>query len=304
MLATVLFHANCPDGYAAAFSCWQVFHDDAQYIPVFYGQPCPAIPADHDVYIVDFSYPEDTLKALLAARIGRRQRDSFVVTVLDHHASAERHLASLQRQDLPGLMIVFDMEESGASLAWKYLKTGGWDPRRDPEIEGLEHSMPTFFKYVRDRDLWRFVLPDSKAISLAYWAIEKDFASIEQFAQDLDEAEGYHQIVTRGQAMQSYADRLVAEQAARVFSGIIGGYTVPIVNATTLFSEVGDYLCRLQADSFFCAYYFDRNDGQRQWGLRGRGKVDLSLIAKQYGGGGHPDAAGFVSAQSFYGDRA
>ena len=40
---------------------------------------------------------------------------------------------------------------------------------------------------------------------------------------------------------------------------------------------------------------------QRQWGLRGRGKVDLSIVAKQYGGG-HHDASGFVTAQDWKGE--
>ena len=32
---TVLYHANCPDGYAAAFACWQHFGDDAQYLHIW-----------------------------------------------------------------------------------------------------------------------------------------------------------------------------------------------------------------------------------------------------------------------------
>lgn len=295
MNTTVLYHSNCPDGIAAAFACWQAFRDEAQYVPVSYGQEPPAVPSDHNLYIVDFSYLEDTLKAMLAARIGRRTRGEYVVTVLDHHASAQRNLESLRRQELPGLQIIFDMEESGASLTWKYLKTGGWHPANDPEAEGLEHSMPTFFKYVRDRDLWRWALPDSKAVSLAYWAIEKDFDTIELFAQDLDEANGYHRIVTQGQAMQRYAAKLVEEQATRYTLRTVGGYQVPVVNTTTLFSEVGDFLCTSQPHIPFCAYYFDRSDHKRQWGLRSRGSVDVSVIAQQYGGGGHPGAAGFVT---------
>ena len=299
---TVLFHQNCPDGYASAFACWQQFGDEAQYVPVSYGQPCPDIPDEHDVYIVDFSYPAEVLQGLLAARIGRRTREGAVVTVLDHHASAERDLLPLMRMQLPGLTICFDMHESGASLAWKYLHTGGWDPRNDPDPHGLEYSMPTFFKYVRDRDLWQWQLPESKAISLAYWAIDKDFLSIAQFAQDLDEAHGYDRIVTEGASMQRYADALVKEQAARAVYGNIGGYPVPIVNTTTLFSEVGDYLCSQEPKPLFVAYYFDRNDHKRQWGLRGRGEVDLSIVAKGYAGGGHHDASGFVTAQDWKGE--
>lgn len=299
METTVLFHRNCPDGWASAFACYKTFGETAQYLPVSYGQPIPSIPVEHTVYIVDFSYAEDQLKTLLFERIHHRKGDTPQVIVLDHHASAQRDLASLAAQQLPGLVIFFDLEESGASLTWKYLHTGGWDPRHDPEVEGLEYSMPTFYKYVRDRDLWRWQLRDSKAISLAYWALDKNWLNIELFVQDLDDTEGYHRIVTEGTAMQRYADALVKEQAARAFSGIIGGYLVPIVNTTTLFSEVGDYLCTVQPEIPFCAYFFLRDDHKAQWGLRGRGKVDLSVIAKQFGGGGHANAAGFVTAQGW-----
>jgi oligoribonuclease NrnB/cAMP/cGMP phosphodiesterase (DHH superfamily) len=290
MNTTVLYHGNCPDGHAAAYACWLRFKDTAQYLPVFYGQEPPAIPDDHNLYIVDFSYAEPLLKALLDVRLGRRQRHEYVVTVLDHHASAQRDLASLQAQDLPGMQIVFDLTESGASLTWKYLQ----NPRNyDPDT--LEQALPTFFKYIRDRDLWQWKLPDSKAISLAYWCLDKDdFLNIDQFAHNLDDGHGYRQIVTQGHAMEAYAHALVKEQAARLTWGDVGGYSVPIVNTTTLFSEVGDYLCTQYPAAAFCAYYFTRTDGKRQWGLRGHGKVDLSMIAAQYGGGGHHDAAGFV----------
>jgi uncharacterized protein len=300
METTVLFHANCPDGHAASYACWLRFKDTAQYLPVFYGQEPPDIPAEHKLYLVDFSYPEATLKVLLAERIGHLHPGEDVVTVLDHHESAQRDLASLQAQALPGLSIVFDMAESGASLTWKYLQTGGWHPAHDPEVEGLEHSMPLFFHYVRDRDLWHFTLPHSKAVSLAYWCVDKtSFLAIDQFAQALDDDEGFQAIVAEGQAMQRYADSLVKEQAARVAWGMIGDYFVPVVNATTLFSEVGDYLCTYFKSAAFCAYYFLRSDGKKQWGLRGRNGVDLSVVAKQYGGGGHTNAAGFVTEEAW-----
>lgn len=294
MHTTVLYHANCPDGYAAMFACWQHFKDEAQYLPVFYGQPCPEIPKDHTVYIVDFSYDYDTLWQLHMAHEH--------LVLLDHHKSAQEDLQLLQTQ-IAGLYepgefdICFDLTESGASLTWKYLHFGA-DPACSPDPHGLEYTMPTFFKYVRDRDLWQFALPDSKPISLAYWMIDKDPLSIEQFAQTLDEGEGYHRIVTEGTAMQRYADSLVKEQAARALRMTLAGYEVPVVNTTTLFSEVGDYLCQQNPDDPFVAYYFDRND-QRQWGLRSRFGFDCSIIAKQFGGGGHPGAAGFVTEKGW-----
>jgi nanoRNase/pAp phosphatase (c-di-AMP/oligoRNAs hydrolase) len=128
--------------------------------------------------------------------------------------------------------------------------------------------------------------------------IDKDPLSIELFAQSLDEGQGYHRIVTEGTAMQRYADSLVREQAGRAIPMTLAGYEVPVVNTTTLFSEVGDYLCQKHPAAPFVAYYFDRHD-QRQWGLRSRGGFDCSVVAQTFGGGGHPGAAGFVTAKGW-----
>ena len=54
-------------------------------------------------------------------------------------------------------------------------------------------------------------------------------------------------------------------------------------------------------DAPFAGYYFDRlADGKRQWGLRSRLSslfdFDVSAVAMQMGGGGHPGAAGWVEA--------
>ena len=291
MHTTILYHGRCLDGIASAFARWQVFGDDAQYLPVAYGEPVPDIPPEHHIMIVDFSYDADIILALY-------ERHQHVI-VLDHHKSAQAVLATVPdiRAEGRRLACYFDLHECGASLTWKYLHGGGWAPARDPDPHGMEYSMPTFFKYVRDRDLWEWKLSDSKPISLAYWACDKDFLSMAQFAQDLDEAEGMHRIITEGKAMQRYADALVQEQAARAVWGEIAGYQVPIINATTLFSEVGDYLCTTRPEIPFCAYFFFRDD-KVQWGLRSHGPADVSLVAKQYGGGGHAQAAGFVTERT------
>jgi hypothetical protein len=76
----------------------------------------------------------------------------------------------------------------------------------------------------------------------------------------------------------------------------LGGVRVPVANATIFFSEIGDELCRRHPEAPFAAYYLDRKDGKRQWGLRSRKEgVDCSAVAKLYGGGGHPQAAGFTT---------
>ena len=92
------------------------------------------------VYIPDFSYNLETTTKLWHFHGGR-------VTLLDHHKSA---MEELQGQ-LPGCY--FDMNRSAAAIAWGYFKP-------------LER-MPDLLAYVQDRDLWRWELPDSRAVNAA-----------------------------------------------------------------------------------------------------------------------------------------
>ena len=51
---------------------------------------------------------------------------------------------------------------------------------------------------------------------------------------------------------------------------------------------------RLAQGRPFSATFFIRADGKRVWSLRSReGGIDVSVIAKAHGGGGHAQAAGF-----------
>ena len=63
----VLYHACCPDGFAAAFAAWLNLGDTATYTPVAYGEPPPEIPDGSHVSIVDFSYSRPILEKMRAA---------------------------------------------------------------------------------------------------------------------------------------------------------------------------------------------------------------------------------------------
>ena len=74
----------------------------------------------------------------------------------------------------------------------------------------------------------------------------------------------------------------------------INGYAVPTVNSPILQSELGNYLCK---DHPFAAFYHIDKDLGEVWSLRSDkndlGAVDVSEIAKSFGGGVHKNAAGF-----------
>ena len=133
----VIYHANCPDGFGAAWAAWKLLGDRAQYLPASYGDPIPNV-AGKNVAILDFSYSRYDIKKMI------EKANSLIV--LDHHKTAQENLAGIPEAQL-------DMSRSGAIVSWQFFH-GSEDP-------------PIFLRYIEDRDLWRFELEDSKAVSAA-----------------------------------------------------------------------------------------------------------------------------------------
>ena len=83
MKPLVIYHANCTDGFGAAFAAWLKLGDEAEYLPMEYGRVPLHIPttcADREVYILDFSFPRITMDAIFM--YAKR------VVWLDHHRSS------------------------------------------------------------------------------------------------------------------------------------------------------------------------------------------------------------------------
>ena len=263
-MITVLYHGNCYDGFGAAWAAWKKLGEEGvRYQAVIYGdQPPPLINADQGkLYILDFSFPRNQLIALTK---------EFDLTVLDHHKTAKDDLANLQ-------FATFDLEKSGAMLAWEHFHAT---------------PPPVLVQFLEDRDLWRFKLPASRAISTWMRSWPFDFHRWNQLEFELDRNFGSCRL--EGEAIFRFQSQMVALMADNAWQEEIEGHLVPVTNATAFFSEVGEELCLRNAQAPFSAYYLDRKDGKRQWGLRSRGGFDCSEVAKKMGGGGHPGAAGWV----------
>lgn len=253
----VLYHANCYDGFGAAYAAFQKFGFEAEYWAVKYGDNPPDFPSNAEVYICDFSYPRKVLLDL--------KSKVSSLHVFDHHKTAE--------VDLNGLdFCVFDMKKSGAVITWEQL---------NPEV-----GIPILLKYVQDRDLWKFELPKSREVSAALRSYPMEFDVWDKLVTN--------NLADEGTAILKFTQQMVSIMADNAWEKEICGYRVPVTNATVFFSEVGEELCKRNPKSPFSAYYLDRKDGKRQWGLRSNSGFDCSQVAKAMGGGGHPGAAGYV----------
>ncbi len=259
VLEYILYHKNCEDGFGAAWIAWKALGNQAEYIPVQYAESPPELPDRSKVTIVDFSYPREVI-----IELNERMESLWV---LDHHKTAAQDLAGLE-------FATFDMQKSGAILAWEY-----WFPGE---------SAPPLLQYIQDKDLWLFQLENSLEVSAALRSYPKDFEIWDSLTID--------DLAKDGIAIQRAINIQVSKHVEIAALQNVGGYLVPVVNATCYLSEIGDQLNARYSDTPFAACYFVREDGKRQWSLRSRGNFDVSEVARRFGGGGHRNAAGYTEA--------
>jgi len=256
----VIYHAPCLDGTTAAWAAWRAFGDsDTEYLPAKYGDPPPMDVAGRDVIVLDFSYSRADMLAMY--------HDARTLLVLDHHKSAEIAL-----KDLP--FAVFDMSRSGAGMAWDTFHS---TPR------------PWLVDYVEDRDLWRFRLPDSKAVNA--WIHASPRETFEQW--DALDAIPALLAAEKGEAVLAYQAQYVREMVKQARPIMFCGHAVPVVNAP--YFSISELLSALAEGNPFAVGWCQRPSGLYQYSLRSRGDFDVSLVAQKFGGGGHKNAAGFTS---------
>ncbi len=278
----VIYHAGCWDGFCAAWIARKAL-GDCEFYPGYYGQSPPDV-TGRVVYLLDFSYPRDVMERLVT--VARR------TVVLDHHKTALDALDGLHQPET-GIDVIFDMDKSGGRLTWLWFTMEGyalWTPDQP--------RAPWLVDYTEDRDLWRHALEGTEEINAALRSYPLDFDLWDQFEQKDPRSTFYYE----GAAIRRAEKQIVDTHVRNAREVIVAGHRVKAVNATVLFSEIAGELAKGQP---FGACYFDRQDGKRQWSLRSDDNgLDVSAIAKSYGGGGHVRASGFETAAATQIDMA
>lgn len=267
----ILYHSHCPDGWCAAYIASKRY-PEAQLIPLDHGATTPPpIVKDLDVLMVDFSLrTREENDALASAAKSFR--------ILDHHKTAQAVLEGAP-------YATFDMNRSGAGLTWDYL-FGIDSPNHYISGPGFFPPRPWYVNYVEDRDLWNWKLPFSKQICAYLGTLEftkEAWDELEHF--DIDDVK-FH-----GAGALGHINHYVREAVKQAQTGVFEGKKIAVLNVPYLnCSEIGNELAKTHEVSLT---WFERQDGIIQFSLRSIGDIDVSVIAKQHGGGGHKNAAGF-----------
>jgi oligoribonuclease NrnB/cAMP/cGMP phosphodiesterase (DHH superfamily) len=261
-----IYHGNCADGFSGAWVIRKALSDKGplDFYPGVYQTEPPDVQGK-DVIFVDFSYKLPIMERLV--------KQAKSVIVLDHHKTAADDLMELRDAE-----VIFDMTRSGSMIAWDY-----YFPNQIP---------PMLLKHVQDRDLWTFKLDGTKEIQAALFSYPYDF-KVYDHLMSLTSFDLNQNMRIEGAAIERKHHKDIDELLSVVQRRMnIGGYNVPIANLPyTLVSEAAHKMAQNEP---FAGCYWDTLAG-RVFGLRStENGIDVSSIAKLYGGGGHKNAAGFT----------
>jgi hypothetical protein len=261
----ILYHGKCPDGFGAAYAAWKKFGDAATYLPVDHGDAPPEGLDGHDVYLVDFCY-ETAEQMDNLAKIAKR----FVV--LDHHRGSKSFIENAPEH-------VYDEQKSGATIAWSYFH---------PDTE-----LPNLMRFLEDGDLYRYILPETRDIFTYLLVLPSEFSAWDSLALSLEDETERAGILATAHCYTEFFTALANSSIERAKKVRFEGYEVYFATThpnITMKSYVGNELYKKLPPFALIATAHPNGFGVS---IRGNGSVDLSEIAKKYGGGGHPGSSGF-----------
>ena len=275
------FHAGCPDGFGACWSVWRAWGDAGTYTPRGHDDLLDALEHEGDqVVFVDIA-PSPRL----AVELGETASQ---LVVLDHHLTARdqylrdgRLVPSLRDR---GHHVEFDLDHSGAVLAWRHFHP--------------DEPVPTLLLYVEDQDLWNWKLPLTEEVNAAIGSHPRQLACWDALAQ-----RPWEELAAEGAPLVRER-RIEVERCLRFAHPIrIGELRVEAVNAPQHRSHVGHALAQRAAFGHPIGVVYRVMGARVDVSIYSIGDLDVSLLASGFGGGGHRNASGFSVTLSRWAER-
>ena len=258
----VFYHADCLDGFGAAWATWRKFGDTAEYFPVFHDGKTSHV-SGKEVYMVDIVFEKEILDRL--------KSENKRVTVIDHHISVKEAALSTENP-------LFDINHSGCVLAWKY-----FFPKK---------PVPKLLWAIEDIDIWKHKVRGSWSLYQYLDMEDFDFNKWSKFVADFENPKKRKLMLEKGDFIAEFQKR-VAEKNIDHNARLVKfeGYTVYAINASNFTNTTGEILRTKKPP--FAIMWREKKDGSVAVSLRGVGDIDCSQIAMKYGGGGHKLSAAF-----------
>lgn len=291
----IAYHANCIDGFTSAWivdKVWRSLNSPViVHMPMRYDAAsllALELMLANDNYtaleVVDYSLP-----LIYISKIADRYKNLFI-EILDHHKTTfEKYFPDLVIEEntriydkVQGARVRLENDECGASLCWKHFYGNV--------------SAPRLIEYVKDYDLWQFNLGnETKWVNQYLRDIDMNLKNWDDVSVKLDNPAGRMEVLTRGHQLFDEHNHAVADLVLSAKDSYLNGIKGLAVECHPKYSnDVGTLLVQ-RSGTFGATYYPDHAEGVIKWSLRSNNEssIDVSVIAKNFGGGGHRNAAGF-----------
>lgn len=293
----VIYHKGCYDG----FSSFLILHksglisDDAIIYPdVPSAKFSPKGIYDKDVIIMDTAYKYDVLREIFMS--------AKSVTFIDHHITIRDDVIKLKEEarkiNESHIKIIYDENECGATLTWKYCFP--------------DKKIPWFLKYIKANDIGKWEMYSNTYNFMAYlnvnYKTNLNKEILEKWDNLFDRNEVKHAI-KKGKIYREYVEYLISQNSNKYSmmefpSEIIyeeynyffkkpGQYKVAVTSSPCPdTSQLGNNMMK-EIDCDF-VLFFTQNLDRKEYVVSLRSlETDVGSIAKLFGGGGHTLASAF-----------
>ena len=288
----IIFHRGCRDGFSGfiILNRTNTIHPNAQIYPdVPSAKGIPPNIEGCDVIIIDVAYTYNILKEIISL--------AKSVTFIDHHITIHNDVQKLHNE--PKLTILYDEQECGASLTWKF-------------FHGSK-KMPLFIRYIKDNDIGAWVLKNTEYFISAldvFYTLDLRHDTIRHW-NALFETDEVKRLIRKGRTYWEYIqfqldanvkkyslELFPSEQIYALFPSHFekpGQYRVAVFNTSTPNASLlgKEAMKKINCD-FAIIWTFHMDHKNFVLSLRSAA-VDVGSIAKLFNGGGHTHA----SAMSF-----
>jgi oligoribonuclease NrnB/cAMP/cGMP phosphodiesterase (DHH superfamily) len=263
-----IYHDD-PDGQCSAAVVRRYYGPDLMLHAMEIGDPIPwqIIKAAQAVILVDFSFDVESMVRL---------SDSKDFVWVDHHVSALEQLGEAMAA-VPGERTI---EEAGCVLTWRTFFP--------------EQEVPEAVALIGDRDIWRMALEDTRQFGEGIYQRDMDPANDELWQPLLDDDDDVvGALVEQGGLLYQARLRQISEMVERYgFEADFEGHRTLALNHRGN-GDMGEHIRNLGYPLAYCYIEAVRDERRQTFVTLYSDQIDVSLIARKYGGGGHKGAAGF-----------
>jgi uncharacterized protein len=291
----IIYHDKCPDGITGLWSAYHYAKLNSlggfEAHGISAGTDPTKLFEDKHIIFIDIC-PSINYIVNVA-------KSSRSITILDHHKSSyEKYMNDKYLiENYKNLTIEFDGLRSGCQMAWDYFF---------PDKE-----RPWFINYVADRDLWTWLLPFSKEINTALsFNNVFDATDLEKLENLLNKNVQY--FIVQGQSLTEFKNKILQDELNKSFEADFisneNKYRVQVgaISSSDMKSDFGNLLATKplkngELPAFGVVWTYNPLGNEWYVSLRGSDtSPDLTIIASQFGGGGHMKASGFCYKENIF----